>query len=190
MMRENTDTRIRHAPTTISNLRSQSGRALLSARCRQLIPRRVHDAGEIAAGGAHIPTTNSMQARTVALLLIIATLWSLIGIQDLDPSFDRPFTTPVVVDSARSAAAADRPAETQLLVATALPDEARLFKLSDRIWFVPAEIPADLPDVLHDGHDLVPVATPATPLLRQRPSMALPPYLDSPRRPPRGGLPS
>ena len=32
--------------------------------------------------------------------------------------------------------------------------------------------------------------TPATPLLRQRPSMALPPYLDSPRRPPRGGLPS
>ena len=80
-----------------------------------------------------------MHARIVALLLIVATLWSLISVQDFDPSFDSDGPSRIVVLEASAADPGSR-------------EESRLeqprFELQDRVWSAQAEIPADLPDVL------------------------------------------
>ncbi len=110
-----------------------------------------------------------MHARIVALLLIVATLWSLISIQDLDPALV-PAAQVVAMDG------------------SAQSEEPRPYKLHDRVWSAQAEIAADLPDVLPDGHGSVLTVEPARRLLRERWLLALAPYLDGPRRPPRGGL--
>lgn len=110
-----------------------------------------------------------MHARIVALLLVVATLWSLISVQDLDPSFASSSTAPAVEGSARS-------------------DEPRPLTLHDQLWSVQAEIAADLPDCLHERPVMTMAAGPAGSLLRERWLAMLPPYLDGPRRPPRGGI--
>lgn len=111
-----------------------------------------------------------MRARIVALLLVVATLWSLISVQDLDQKFS--------FASATAALAGESSARS---------DEPRPYQLHDRVWSAQAEIAADLPDVLRDNHDVTPAEQPANRLLRERWQVALPPFLDGPRRPPRGG---
>ena len=117
-----------------------------------------------------------MHARIVALLLIVATLWSLISVQDFDPSFDSDGPSRIVVLEASAADPGSR-------------EESRLeqprFELQDRVWSAQAEIPADLPDVLPDQVSAHPARAETARLLRERWLAPLPPYLDGPRRPPR-----
>lgn len=133
-----------------------------------------------------------MRARIVALLLVLATLWSLISVQDLDPSVvseapSRPAGALVVgavaLDFDR---AADRAAAAvEVTCPSGACQGAPLLDLQDRVWSAHAEIAADLPDVLPDQVDSRPRGTPGARLLRERWLAPLPPYLDGPRRPPR-----
>ena len=117
-----------------------------------------------------------MHARIVALLLIVATLWSLISVQDFDPSFDSDGPSSIVALEV-SGTGHGSPEESRL--------EGPGFELQDRVWSAQAEIPADLPDVLRDQGSAGPAATAGARLLREHWLAPLPPYLDGPRRPPR-----
>lgn len=112
-----------------------------------------------------------MQARIVALLLVVATLWSLIGVHDFDPSLVADEATRI-----HSAESADPRGTAPAVV------------LADRVWSAQAEIPADLPDGMPERLAAVRPDGAGAGLLREPWLAQPPPFLDGPRRPPRDRL--
>lgn len=112
-----------------------------------------------------------MQARIVALLLVVATLWSLIGVHDFDPSFGAGESPRIQAGDGSTRSAFVRGVE-----------------LDDRVWSAQAEIPADLPDGLPERVAAVRPAGAGASLLREPWLAQPPPFLDGPRRPPRDRL--